>query len=203
MDELIGIALAGLAAGIAIAMPLGAIGVLVIREGILGGWPPALGAAAGVATVDLAYSALAVTAGAAVAPAIDSWQPWPRVISAILVIGIGVRQWLSSRHQQPRASGATSRSGLAAWLRFAGLTALNPATVVYFLALAGVITAGASLAGKAVFVAGVGVASLSWQLSLAALGATASASLPDRVTDALGWVASLIIITLGVTILFW
>src|SRR4051794_41928451 len=56
---------AGALAGLGVALPLGAIGVLLLQEGITGGWRPAFAAGTGVALVDGAYAALAVAAGAA------------------------------------------------------------------------------------------------------------------------------------------
>ena len=43
---------AGALAGLGVALPLGAIGVLIVQEGITGGWRPASAAGTGVALVD-------------------------------------------------------------------------------------------------------------------------------------------------------
>jgi len=68
------------------------------------------------------------------------------------------------------------------YARFLGLTAVNPTTVVYFAALIAGLPAVASAPAdaKAVFVAAVGVASLSWQLVLAASGAALHHRLPEH-----------------------
>ena len=58
---------AGLLAGWGVAIPLGAIGVMVVDLGMRGGFRPAAAAAAGVATADLLYAAVAAAAGAAAA----------------------------------------------------------------------------------------------------------------------------------------
>src|SRR5215213_1995184 len=60
---------AGLLAGWGVAIPLGAIGVMVVDLGMRSGLRPAAAAAAGVATADFLYAALAAAAGAAVAGA--------------------------------------------------------------------------------------------------------------------------------------
>ena len=57
---------AGAVAGVGVALPLGAVGVLVVSEGLHRGWRPAAAAATGVALVDLGYAAVAVAAGTAV-----------------------------------------------------------------------------------------------------------------------------------------
>ena len=61
---------AGLAAGLGIALPLGAIGVLILREGVERGIRMAAVAAFAVATVDFAYALVAVVVGERVAQAL-------------------------------------------------------------------------------------------------------------------------------------
>ena len=57
----------GLVAGWGVAIPLGAIGVLLVDLGMRGGFRHAAPAAAAVATADLLYAAVAAAAGAAAA----------------------------------------------------------------------------------------------------------------------------------------
>ena len=65
--------------------------------------------------------------------------------------------------------GGSARRTFAAFL---GLTLLNPITVTYFTALIlGLTGTGVGPVEKAAFVAGAFLASLSWQLLLAAVGA--------------------------------
>ena len=61
-----GALLAGIFAGYAIAVPVGAIAVLIIEAGMVGGLRRGLAAGAGAATVDLAYCATALGIGGAV-----------------------------------------------------------------------------------------------------------------------------------------
>ena len=88
------------------------------------------------------------------------------------------------------------------YARFVVLTAINPFTLVYFFALAGVVTTSTgSLIGPTVFVVATGLASLLWQTALAAIGAALGATIPVRVADALGVVASLVVVALGATVI--
>ena len=75
---------AGVAAGLGIALPLGAIGVLIVREGVERGIRAASVAALAVATVDFGYALVAVGWASAsrrrcpVWSASCSWsEPWP------------------------------------------------------------------------------------------------------------------------------
>lgn len=176
MEHLVALG-AGLAAGLAVAIPLGAIGVLLVQEGTTRGWRRGAPAAAAVATVDTAYSLGAVVAGAALAPLVEGISPWPQVVGGLLLVALAARGLLrlrSSSSASPNRAGADVATGRA-WGRFAlfvGLTAVNPATLVSFAA---VVTGLASVVGSvgtgALFVVGVAAASSAWQLLLVALGA--------------------------------
>lgn len=200
IDQPLAALIAGLAAGLAIAMPLGAIGVLILRESILNGVRHGLAAGAGVAFVDLTYCTLAVSVGVVFAPVIRSWGAIPAVVSGLVLIGLGVYQLASAR-----SSAGTELLDVpkrAVFFRFVALTAINPATLLYFLALASVVTTTAtSWIAPTAFVVGTGVASLAWQWGLAFVGARVGAMLPARVVGLLGWVASGVIIVLGISVI--
>ncbi|MFC9327050.1 lysine transporter LysE [Kitasatospora sp. NPDC057015] len=201
-------ALAGGAAGLGVALPLGAVGVLLLEEGRRG-WRPAASAASAVALADLLYAALAVTVGSRVATALADWEVWTRAASAALLGLIAARGLLSLRRSAvvppvvppvvravvPPAGGDRSRAARAApaFVRFLLLTLVNPTTALYFVALVsaggpggsgpGGSGAGAPVVGApagAAFALGVFAASLVWQQTLAGLGALAGARLVGR-----------------------
>jgi len=207
-DDLWTVALAGVAAGLGVAMPLGAVAALIVREGLVRGFRTAAAAAVGVGAVDTAYCAVAMAAGAAVAPAVQAYRGVFLVVSGLLVTAVGVRQLvLGRRAAAPVVDGATTERGsgtspVAVFLRFVGLTAVNPLTLVYFAALAGAVTANtASWRGPAVFVAAVGAASLAWQLVLAAGSSLLGRSVGLAMSRRVGLVASLLVVVLGLSIL--
>jgi threonine/homoserine/homoserine lactone efflux protein len=169
---------AGLLAGWGVAIPLGAIGVMVVDAGMRGGMRPAAAAAAGVATADLLYAAVAASAGAAVAGALAPHAHALRLAAAAvlaLVAALGLR----ALRRRP-ADAAAAPPGRRPYLRFLALTSVNPLTVAYFAALIAGLPAVASAPAeaKAVFVLAAGAASLTWQLVLAGAGATLHRRLP-------------------------
>jgi len=178
---------AGLLAGWGVAIPLGAIGVLIVDAGMRSGFRPAAAAAAGVATADFLYAAVAAAAGAAVAAILAPYERTVQLTAAAVLVGVAVLGFLSLRRRgdttEPAPHGRL-------YLRFVALTSVNPATVAYFAALiAGLpAVANAPAGAKAVFVVAAGVASLSWQLVLAGAGATLHHRLP---TSARLWTAVL------------
>jgi len=196
-------ALAGVAAGLAIAMPLGAIGLLLLRLGMLHGFRSAAAGALAVGSVDLTYCAAAVTVGSKASSSIESWGAAPMAVSGIVVIGIGLRQLFTSpKARDSSAARPTPGRPLSIFGRFVALTAMNPLTVLYFIALAGVLASTTSGFGaKAAFVSGTGIASISWQLGLAGVGAVMHRAISVRTARVLGIIASAIVIVLGAAVI--
>jgi arginine exporter protein ArgO len=166
---------AGLLAGLALVVPLGAVGILLIREGTARGLARGIPAATAVATVDVLYCTAALTAGSVLAPIIVGWMPWPQVIGGTTLIAIaGLGLLRMARRTDEASVGGSSENG-PSWRRYAlffGLTATNPATLIYFAAVVTGLTAiASSVATAALFVVGVAIASAGWQILLVAAGA--------------------------------
>ena len=161
--------LAGVVAGYGIAVPVGAIGVLI--AGLSARTSLRVGAAAGLgaATADGLYALAAVIGGAAIADLIVPVATPLRRAAAVVLLALAAWTAISalrSRHKGPVES-ARPVSALRAYLGILGLTLLNPATVVYF----GALVIGRGDAGGGVwFVAGAFLASASWQLLIAGGG---------------------------------
>lgn len=176
--------IAGALAGWAIAIPVGAIAMLILETGIRRGFAAAAAAGAGAAVADGIYVTLAVVGGAALATTVAPiLQPLRIVaIGALLAIGLRglIRLTQTSRDGSATTDAPGSRGGT--FLRFLGLTLLNPATVIYFAALTVALPdIGRDAQTRAAFAAGAFLASLAWQLVLAAFSALAHHRLPRRV----------------------
>ncbi|MER7460547.1 LysE family transporter [Micromonospora sp. NPDC126480] len=170
--------LAGLVAGYGVAIPVGAIAVLIMGLAARTSFRVGAAAAFGVATADGLYAAVAALGGAALAALITPIAGQMRVVAAAVLLGLAAHTaWraLRSRHR-PATVDPGRRGGLETPPRaFAGvlaLTLLNPATVVYFAAL--VLgrrdAADPDPAVAAAFVVGAFLASASWQLLIAGGG---------------------------------
>ena len=80
----------GVAAGYGIAIPVGAIAILIMDVGIRRGFGPAVSAGAGAATADLLYAALAVLGGATLASTVEAIGDPLRVVSGLVLLVIAV-----------------------------------------------------------------------------------------------------------------
>jgi arginine exporter protein ArgO len=181
--------IAGVVAGYAIAIPVGAIAVLIVETGVQRGFRLAAAAGAGTATADVTYATVAIVGGSAIGPFVAPWSLPLRIAAIVVLLAIGIRGLVrvatnlagaerGTRGARDRVE-AGGRDLVAIYGRFLGLTLLNPATIVYFAALVLALPAldGDPFARPA-FVLGAGLASLSWQLLIAAVGAVAHHRLP-------------------------
>ncbi|MFJ6940856.1 LysE family transporter [Streptomyces sp. NPDC101132] len=103
-------AVAGAAAGLGVAMPVGAMGVLLLQESMRGR-RGAVAAAAAVAVVDLAYAALATALGPLVSAALSDVEAWVRLLSAAVLLTIAAHGLWTSRNAT--AGGGATDSGPA------------------------------------------------------------------------------------------
>ena len=193
--------LAGVVAGYAIAIPVGAIAVLIVELGLRQGFRVAAAGGAGAATADTLYAALAVTAGSLAAVALAPFQAPLRWIAVIALVAIAVRGIVRGLRSSDRPPATTRQSATATYLRFVALTVLNPTTIVYFAALIlGLGPAADGAAERGAFVAGVALASLSWQTLLAGIGAIGHRRLPARAQATISLLGNLTILGLALVI---
>nr|WP_026197935.1 LysE family transporter [Sciscionella marina] len=164
---MMGALLTGILAGYGIAIPVGAVGAYLVGLAARERFAVAASAALGVAVVDGAYALLAVLGGVGLAAPLRPIAVPLGYLSAGALALLAALTVLRAvrRYRGPLTVSASSPA--RAFLGLLVLTAINPATLVYFLAL--VLGRGAE-GGGAPFVLGAFLASTSWQLLLACGG---------------------------------
>ncbi|MGW5557943.1 LysE family transporter [Micromonospora sp. NPDC003944] len=199
--------LAGLVAGYGVAIPVGAIAILILGLSARTSFRVGAAAALAVATADGLYAAVAALGGASLAGIIAPVAGPLRVVAVVVLLGLAAhglwRTWAAHRSRATPAARAGRGMGTPgrAYAALLGLTLLNPATVLYFVAL--VLgrpdTTDASLLPAALFVAGVFLASASWQLLIAGGGTVVGRALTGpRGRLVTGLVSSVLIAALAV-----
>jgi len=196
----------GVLAGYGIAIPVGAIAILIVEVGLKHGFRHAFFAGAGAATADFFYAGLAVIGGAALAGVIgDIGRPFEIVSGAVLILIalIGLRRVGRGVEAKDESPYPTRNQLLRIYSRFLGLTLINPTTVVYFAAV--IIGLGVAQdmnpSQGALFVTGAFLASLSWQTAVAAVGSFAGQRLSTRARSVAIIIGNLVILVLGILIL--
>ena len=97
MSSTTGALVAGVVAGYGIAMPMGAISVLIVQEGLTRGWRWACAAATGTGLVDLGYVSVALVAGAAVTDRLHGYTRTIQLVGAAVLVAVVVRGLLALR----------------------------------------------------------------------------------------------------------
>jgi arginine exporter protein ArgO len=192
--------MAGVIAGYGVAVPVGAIGVLI--AGLSARTSLSVGAAAGLgaATADGIYAAVAVLGGAAVADLIAPVATPLRWTAAVVLLGLAVlTAWGAFRRRAAEDTPERPATAARAYAAILALTLLNPATVIYFAAL--VIGRGGA-GGGPWFVVGAFLASASWQLLIAGGGSLVGRLLTGpRGRKITALVSSVVIVVLAVRLL--
>lgn len=131
MNEIAAALVMGVAAGLAVALPVGPVALLVLQEGLARGFRIAAGAAVGVAAVDTLYAVAATTAGGEVARVLDGHALVVRGVSAVALVAVaawGLRQTIAARAGSgtPTAAAWVERATPSrTFARFVGLTAVT------------------------------------------------------------------------------
>jgi len=199
--------LAGLLAGYGIAMPVGAISALIVTLSARASPPVALSGAMGAGTADGLYALLAVLSGPWIASILEPLarpMQWIAVAALVAIAVGGIVRVLRDYHRPLFAPRTEVSTPLRTYFGLLGLTALNPLTIVYFMALVvGNQSITWSLTHGVTFTAAAFLASASWQIFLALCGAligTALASEKGRLGT--GLVGNFVILGLGFRLLW-
>jgi arginine exporter protein ArgO len=187
--------MAGVVAGYGIAIPVGAVATLIIETGLRRGFRLAAAAGAGAGAADGIYAAGAAAFGAAPAALLAPLATPLRIVAVIALVAIAVRGLLGLR--APAPAEVAGSPALPAEVEEAEGSGSAVRTFAVFL---GLTATGAGPAEKASFVAGALLASLSWQLLLAAVGALLHRRLPPAARTALIVLGNAIVLGFAVVI---
>ena len=129
------VVVSGLVTGLAIAVPIGAVGAFLVTLTARTSFRVGAAGALGIATVDGVYAAAAVLGGAALAAVLTPVAETLRIVAGLVLLVIAALTVVHAlRHRGPVRTVAPMRPR-AAYVLFVGITAVNPTTVVYFAAV--------------------------------------------------------------------
>ena len=180
--------IAGLAAGLAIAVQVGAVSLLLVETAIVAGPRVGVAAGLGVATVDLLFAVAAVAAGSAVGALLATHEAEIRLAAAATLAGIALHGLVTVACRRAGGGGdpreVAARGAAGQYVRFVAITSANPLTIASFAAVATSLSL-AGPAAAAAFAVGVGAASGGWHLVLTAAAGHAGPWITPRVQRAL------------------
>ena len=193
----------GLIAGYGIAIPVGAVAILIVSVSMQAGFRAGFMAGAGAASADFMYAVLASVAGTAVIALLQPFTQPLRIISGLVLIAMAtIAIWQGLRKPGSSKKSAQATGAWSTYAQFLGITLINPLTIVYFTAL--ILgrdpAARLDLAEQALFALGAGISSLSWQTLLAGLGGVARNRLSQRFRFWATILGNLLVLALGIRV---
>lgn len=154
--------------GLAIAAPVGPIGLLTIQRSLQQGPQAGLATGLGAAVADALYGAVGAYGVGAVINALAAARLPLALGGAAFLLYMAWGLW---RAPAAQLSARPALSGHSLWRYFAGtvlLTLSNPATIFSFIAVFGALSARSASASPGLVVLGVFVGSALWWLALSA-----------------------------------
>ena len=198
----------GFMAGLALAIPVGPMAIMLINTTISRGLRHGVVGALGMATVDGAYALAVFVVGGLIATALTSLKVVFGLVGALILLVLGIQtayKNLKLLRFKDALVGKTAESGSVGktFGTFVAATVVNAPTALYFLAIApNVANMGYSLtaANVAVFVVSVFVGSLIWQETLVFTGLAIRGITTNRFRAWIGLFGGVLIVALAVSI---
>lgn len=198
----------GFLAGLALAIPVGPMAILLVNTTISRGLRHGVVGALGMATVDGVYALAVFVIGGIIAAALTPLKLVLGLVGAAILLFLGVQTLVKNLRLlgEPDlpASVANEKSSVAKTFgTFVAATVVNPPTALYFLAIApNVANMGfeLSFSTATIFALAVLIGSLIWQESLVFVGLAVRGITSNRFRVWLGLLGGLLIIGLALSI---
>jgi len=181
--DLLVVLLQGYIVGVAIAAPVGPIGLLCIRRTIEHGIFMGFATGMGAAIADTFYGAIAAFGVSAALEFLQGHQTGFRIVGGLFLLVVAVRAFAQkpAAEEQEVARIPDSRTAIAGFMTGLTLTLTNPATILAFIAVFAGFGLGANLGyfDAATMVLGVFLGASSWWLALS----SGVAAVRHRITE--------------------
>jgi threonine/homoserine/homoserine lactone efflux protein len=209
MSELWNLLFFGVGAGLALAIPVGPMALLLVDTTVRSGHKVGVAGALAMSAVDASYAVMVFLAGTSVANLLGNYGLVLSLAGATILLALGLQTITKSWHQDQAFSESEpdtrieSTTAPKTFFKFAAATIVNPPTALYFLAiapsLAGLTGNNPALATFA-FAGGVFIGSGVWQQALALAGVGIRKISTPRVRRAIGLIGGSMIVLLAITL---
>jgi threonine/homoserine/homoserine lactone efflux protein len=197
----------GALAGLALAVPLGPMAILLIGTTLKHGRKIGFFGALAMASVDFAYGAIVFAFGSFVINFLTGWLFPLRVLGSAILIYVAITIFINTRKSTRLENSDTtesSTSGLMTYAKFFGLTVLNPATAFFFFGITPSLSALAQGTGSLsilLFAVGVFLGSIVWQLSLVLAAQLTKSFTNERIEHRIQYLGATRILALAIGLL--
>ena len=197
-----GVFVRGLVVGLAVAAPVGPLGVLCIRRTLAAGRLVGLATGLGAATADAFYGGVAAFGVTVISSLLLSQQVWIRLLGGLFLCYLGVKTIAAAPAE--RAAATAGPTPLRAYLSAVALTLANPPTILSFAAIfagLGMGTTGKATGAAVVLVLGVLVGSALWWVLLCSGVALVRARVTPRLLRWINRLSGAMLVAFGVVAL--
>lgn len=199
----------GFFAGLALAIPVGPMAIMLINTTLEKGWRHGVAGASAMATVDFLYALTVFLLGSAIASFFADWGQLLSQLGALILLALGVIMLVQNidliRSKATEISeGKSGKTATKTFGLFILATAVNPPTALFFLGIAPSVAQYASsniLINAFTFAIGVFVGSAIWQQVLAFTGNTMRKFAQRRVRIFFGLIGGVLIVVLALALL--
>ena len=197
----------GALAGLALAIPLGPMAILLISTTLKHGRGIGVFGALAMATVDFSYAALVFAFGNVIINLLTGWVFPLRLLGSAILVYVAIKIFMdarkSSKIENPDLSNS-SASRFKTYAKFFGLTVLNPATAFYFFGITpsvAAISQGTGFWSIGLFAIGVFLGSVVWQLSLVLAAHLTKSFTDEKIQHRIQYAGAALILMLAVGLL--
>jgi threonine/homoserine/homoserine lactone efflux protein len=198
----------GFFAGLALAIPVGPMAIMLINTTLEKGWRTGVAGASAMATVDFLYALTVFLLGHAISSFFATWGQLLSLLGAGVLLWLGAATLVRNLRLMRSASQDVNDSKYAStplktFFVFAGATIMNPPTALYFLGIApsvAQIETDNFLLSALVFALGVFVGSVIWQQALALAGTTLRKFAQKKIRVFFGLLGGALIIALAIAL---
>lgn len=204
MLQLIEILLKGILLGLAVSMPLGPIGIILINRTIKRGMLSGFFSGLGLATADTLLAVLAALGFNVILSFINQERFIISVIAGLLIIGIGFKIFLSNPVKDIRNREKANKSLWRDYYSVFVLSISNPYTIFIFVAFFSGVHINGNVKPELVpffLIPGVLIGTISWWFFLSYFVSRFKKNIRLRVIVRVNKVAGIVVIVIGVLVL--
>lgn len=168
--------------GLAVAAPIGPVGLLCIQAALARGWAAGCWTGLSAALADALLAAIAAFGLAVIMPWLVHHQGWVALFGAVVMTGVGISLMVRKPEEEESGASRDLRAHAGRFLGIFVMTISNPMTALGFVGIfAGIgVTVARHGAEPAVLVGGVFLGSMLWWAILSALAALGHGRLGHR-----------------------
>jgi threonine/homoserine/homoserine lactone efflux protein len=192
----IGIFLKGFTIGLAIAAPVGPIGLLTIRRTLAHGRSAGILTGLGAASADAIFGSIAAFGITAISSIMIGAKTWLAIIGGIFLIYLGWQTYVSQPAQHAAEQKASSLHSM--YLSTFALVLTNPISILYFVGIIASVGAANNATSATWMVIGVFAGSALWWLTLASIANTLRNRITPRALKMVNQISGAIIAGFGI-----